>query len=340
MKLLNKKGLEENTEEYQLLEIKDKVSRLEKGELHVHLNGLVSTSLIRDILALEGANTGGFDLLNDLNHLKPVASLAEYLVPWSMLRLIPSSRAHLHEMIDDAFRNLDAANVKFAELRNTVFYLAALNGISDTEAMNWLVEELRVSSEKYGINAGWIFTVNRGPCSRDDLQRLTDAIQEIGCPKEILAVDLAGNEEIPIDDRIAELFRYCKEQLGLGVTIHAGETGSVKNMYQAINDFHADRIGHGTAAWKDQGLMKLLREKDICLEICPVSNLLSNAVPVGERHPFNQFIAHEVPFVICSDNPAIHAKTINEDYLSFYIEQRNMELLEHMYSLQTKYSFL
>lgn len=332
--------MKRSEEQYQLKEVKQKIAGLEKGELHVHLNGLVSSSLVRDILNQEATNTVDYDLFSKLNHYRPVGSLAEYLVPWNILRLIPSSRAHLHQMIDDAFKNLAAANVKFAELRNTVFYLAALNGISDAEAMNWLVEELRVSSEKYGISAGWIFTVNRGLGSRDDLQRLINAIQEIGCPEEILAVDLAGNEEIPIDETTAELFRYCKEQLGLGVTIHAGETGSVRNIYQAINDFHADRIGHGTAAWKDERLMRLIREKNICLEICPVSNLLSNAVPAGERHPFNQFIRHEVPFIICSDNPAIHAKSINDDYLSFFIEQRNMALLENMYALQTKYSFL
>lgn len=47
-----------------------------------------------------------------------------------------------------------------------------------------------------------------------------------------------------------------------------------------------------------------------------------------------------VHFVICSDNPSIHEANICDDYLEFYRETNNDEILKNMLVLQTKYSFL
>jgi len=45
--------------------------------------------------------------------------------------------------------------------------------------------------------------------------------------------------------------------------------------------FHADRIGHGTAAGKDPDLMDLLAAKEVCVEVCPISNRLAAAMAEG-----------------------------------------------------------
>ena len=55
-------------------------SALKRGELHVHMNGAVPASTIREILADEGASLPqGFDFQRDLVRLTPCRSLVEYL---------------------------------------------------------------------------------------------------------------------------------------------------------------------------------------------------------------------------------------------------------------------
>ncbi|MGB5965454.1 MAG: hypothetical protein WBF77_07385 [Sulfurimonadaceae bacterium] len=109
---------------------------------------------------------------------------------------------------------------------------------------------------------------------------------------------------------------------------------------KAIDSFEADRIGHGTAAEMDQELMAYIKEKDVCIEVCPISNRLTGAVKDNDDHPVVEFLKNEVPFVICSDNPAIHNKTINDDYMSFYDETGRKDILESMFAIQKKYSFI
>lgn len=61
-------------------------------------------------------------------------------------------------------------------------------------------------------------------------------------------MDLSGNENIPHSQELVRFFREAKEEYGLGVSIHAGETGNAENIRWAIEDCRAQRIGHGSAA--------------------------------------------------------------------------------------------
>ncbi|MEY8199437.1 MAG: hypothetical protein RPS47_09370 [Colwellia sp.] len=317
------------------------IELLKKGELHVHLNGLVSTDVVRNLLRGEISEIPkGFDLNVDLTVLQPAESLAAYLKPWQALRLIPKSKACLRAIVESAFLNLKAQNVAFVEIRNSILYLALLNNISVDEALKWVVTEIEEASERHNIAAGLILTVTRGDYAADHLRALLSAYKKLGSPQSVVGLDLAGNEDTHSPSETGSLFLNAKDRHGLKVTIHAGETGIVDNILSAVREFGADRIGHGTAASKSELAMELLRDRDICVEVCPISNRLTNAVKESESHPVVAFIEHKVPFVICSDNPSIHSSSISEDYMEFIRETNCPQYLSNMYLNQKKYSFI
>lgn len=97
----------------------------------------------------------------------------------------------------------------------------------------------------------------------------------------MIGLDLAGNEDITPPPETASLFRSAKDKYGLGITIHAGETGNADNIRNAIISYGADRIGHGTAVIRSPEIMDLIRELDICIEVCPISNRLTGAVSMS-----------------------------------------------------------
>lgn len=320
---------------------RNEIQLMKKGELHVHLNGLVSTNVIRDLLVRDrSALPSGFDLERDLNISIPAGSLASYLKPWQVLRLMPKSKSCLALMVESAFLNLKSQNVKFVEIRNSVIYLALLNNISVDEALCWIVSEIEEASEKHKISAGLILTVSRGDYAPEHLRSLLGAYAKLGRPSTVVGLDLAGNEDISSPIETGSIFLHAKDKYGLKVTIHAGETGKVENITSAIHEFGADRIGHGTAASKSVEVMELLKSRDICVEVCPISNRLTNAVNESESHPVIDFIDNDVPFVICSDNPSIHSSSLTEDYLEFYRETNSSQHLRDMYSNQKKYCFI
>jgi adenosine deaminase/aminodeoxyfutalosine deaminase len=76
----------------------------------------------------------------------------------------------------------------------------------------------------------------------------------------------------------------------------------------------AERIGHGIAAVRDPALLRHLREKDIPLEICITSNLVTGVVPRLEDHPVRRLFDSGVPIVLNSDDPAMFRCSLAGEY--------------------------
>jgi adenosine deaminase len=95
---------------------------------------------------------------------------------------------------------------------------------------------------------------------------------------------------------------------GLGITIHTGEEGGalgLEEMREVVEELRPDRIGHGILAASDEELMRELRERDIVLELCPTSNLLTKALPDQDalHETVHTFLEREVPITIATDGP-------------------------------------
>lgn len=312
-----------------------------RGELHMHMNGAIPTSIIRQILTDEAAVLpAGFEFERDLVLTTPRQSLAEYLKPWQVLRLFPRKRENLDRVTLAVVAGLAEINVRFVELRSSVLYLAVLQKCAPAQALEHLIESTGEAAQRYGIRRGLILTVTRGDYSAVSLSTLLQAYQDLGEPKDVIGLDLAGDEETAYPTELPSLFREAKDRFGLGITIHAGETGRVENVRSAVELFGADRIGHGTAAGKEPELLELLSSLDICVEVCPISNRLTGAVPANEAHPVQQFLRYGVPFVICSDNPAIHQRGLADDQAAAMAEGLSISDMRQQYEVAKRYSFM
>lgn len=314
---------------------------LDKGELHVHFNGALPLAAIKKVLADEATNIPpGFDLERDLVRQVPCRSLAEYLVPWQLLSRFPNSLANLQKLADAVLASLAEHSVRFVELRSSVLYLAMLQGCSVTQSLERLIIATGTAALRHGIRRGLVLTVTRGDHGVVSLSALLQAYNDLGRPGDVVGIDLAGDEETPYPAELPGLFLEAKARYGLGVTIHAGETGRSDNIRSAVELFGAERVGHGTAAGMDPPLMELLRERDICIEVCPISNRLTRAVPLGDAHPIREFEKAGVPYVICSDNPGIHQRGLTDDFSAAMEEGVSLEDLQRQYARARRYTFI
>lgn len=87
--------------------------------------------------------------------------------------------------------------------------------------------------------------------------------------------------------------------------MHAGEVKEANDVWEAIEFLSPARIGHGIQAAYDKKLMKELAKKQIVLEICPLSNIVTKAVSgVEELGEMLQKLAeNNVRFCINTDWP-------------------------------------
>jgi adenosine deaminase len=126
----------------------------------------------------------------------------------------------------------------------------------------------------------------------------------------VVAIDIAGPEAKPLEkdpaliERYASLFQRARDA-GLRVTIHTGETPHTgpDGVAAVVRKLKPDRIGHGVQAHHSVETMKLLREENITLEVCPSSNLWCKTVDSLDhlRGVLRAFLENRVPFTINTD---------------------------------------
>ncbi len=321
-------------------EIETKLRMSKKADLHIHLNGAVPTDTIKELVRKYNITIPDtFDITKDLQVLSPVQNLLEYFTPWAVFKKMPIGFVCLVEMVRSTFKQLVEDNVSYVELRNSPFYISRLNNISLDEALIWLIDAINLGSEEFGLQAKLILSITRHEFNIDQAKHLLRAIKNVNAKGTIVGIDMSGNEDHPVSFEVSKVFRLAKEELGLNITIHAGETGSIDNIEWAINECRADRIGHGSAAMKSENLMELICEKNICIEVSLTSNLRSGYCNDIKNHAVKTFIDKGVPFVLCTDNPSVHGANLSDEYLLFLKTFNREDIIQEMYKRQMLYAF-
>ncbi|KAJ7724486.1 hypothetical protein DFH07DRAFT_854944 [Mycena maculata] len=134
-------------------------------------------------------------------------------------------------------------------------------------------------------------------------------------PHLIAGFDLVGpeNEWKPLIYYAESLLRFRERQKELGLEIpfilHAGETlgdgtEADVNLYDAIL-LGTLRIGHGFSLVKHPKLMETCREKNILIEVCPISNEILRLTSSMLMHPLPILMNNGLPVALCSDDPAV-----------------------------------
>lgn len=107
------------------------------------------------------------------------------------------------------------------------------------------------------------------------------------------------------------LFQNAR-RIGMPFAIHAGECGSAENIKNAV-DAGAARIGHGIAMRGHADLIRELAQKKIGIEMCPISNLQTKAVPVPEAYPLREFIDGKLLVTVNTDNRTVSNTTMTKE---------------------------
>ena len=89
--------------------------------------------------------------------------------------------------------------------------------------------------------------------------------------------DLSGDELAQPIEVFVPLYRKAKAA-GLRLKAHVGEWGTAADVARAVEVLELDEVQHGIRAADDAGVMRMLAENGIRLNVCPTSNLLLGRV--------------------------------------------------------------
>lgn len=207
---------------------------------------------------------------------------------------------------------IDAAtdNIKYMELRFTPKALSNITKASYHDTIRWVCETATDTARDYDIDVRFIISMNRHEDVEIGAQVIEAAIDYMNIG--VVGIDLAGIElDYPIYPFVDVLKRG--RDAGLYITLHAGEWDGAHSIWDAISFAGAHRIGHGIRAIEDAGVIEVLREHAIPLEVCPTSNVDSGVVADYSSHQLPLLWDAGVKVTLNTDDPLVSGITLTDE---------------------------
>lgn len=273
-----------------------------------------------------------------LNAVDPGANVEEtwrkfksvFSLNYYMLSYRPVFEDYLYEALEELHKD----NIVYVEFRGNVMPLYELNGttygsIEFIDIMQKVVQKFQESHQNF-IGAKFIYSPFRD-ANKKAFTGYTKVFQEIkpAFPDFIAGFDLIGYEDKsrPLKEYV-DLLRDADENFKF--FFHAGETkwyGSTDiNLVDAVL-LNASRIGHGIALNKHPKALELVKEKNIAVEICPISNQLLKFVDDPRIHPAIGMVSEGgYRLVVGNDDPGMwKASGLSHDWYVFLMAMTSEE---------------
>lgn len=287
---------------------------LVKVDLHRHLEGSLRLKTILEVARLYGitipASTGSLRKLVQVRTSEPYTS-QNFLAKFKSLRMFYRSPEIIQRVTREAVEDAAKDNVRYLELRFTPVALSSTRRFPLGEVMDWVCESASKAAREFGISVRLIASVNRHESVELAEQVARLAIDRIG--GSLVGMDLAGNEAEFSALPFLGVFKEA-QQSGLRLTVHAGEWAGAANVHEALEKFHADRIGHGVRVMEDPNTVALARERGIPFEVCVTSNYQTGVVQSIDEHPVMKMLKAGLNVTLGTDNPSISKITLTDEY--------------------------
>ena len=269
----------------------DQIRRAPKVALHEHLDGGVRPATVAEIAAEIGHDLpadGAEALGRWFTDASSSGSLPRYLETFVHTVAVMQRPEDLARVARESVLDLANDGVVYAELRwaPEQHQSAGLSLAETVEAVQVGIDEGRALAAEQGhpIVVGQLLTAMRHAQRGLEVAELAVEYRDRG----VAGFDIAGAEDgfPPILHLTA--FEYLREE-NAHFTIHAGEAFGLPSIWQAVQRCGADRLGHGVRIVDDIDfdapggprlgrLASYIRDKRIPLEMCPSSNLQTDAV--------------------------------------------------------------
>lgn len=293
----------------------DSLKRMPKVELHCHLELAFRASTLQRWACDKGmevdtreAFAKAFLVQEPMNDLPSV--LHKFLNTRDVIDTEDKVERLAYEVCEDMHLQ---SQVRILELRYAPsFLLDAHPSMNADHMLEAILRGIRRAEAKYPMVVGLIGLLQRIKTVKENT-RWCDWILER--KEHFVGLDLADDEVAHPAQPFAPLFRKAKAE-GLGITVHAGEPnvpGAAKNIWVAIDELGADRIGHGVQAIHDDVLIERLAHEGIPLELCPWSNVLTQSVPNLTMHPFKTLMDRGVQTTLNTDDPGVMDVTLLDE---------------------------
>ena len=278
-----------------------------KIELHVHLEGTVRPETL-----LEIARRNGYAL--PVDSVEGVRALYEYSDFGHFIEVFVLTSGALGPAED--FRQIvveyaEEAHRHGAVYLEAIFSLGLWRGLDSDEVFSGVCDGAEEARERYGIEIRLTPDIARVYSLDEAMHVVRYAIKYRD--RGVVGVGLGGPEAEHPPEPYAPAFELARSE-GLASVPHAGEHAGPSSIRGALDALGARRIRHGIRAIDDPELVQELADRRVVLDVCPISNVRTHAVPSLSRHPLPELVAAGVVCSLSTDDPAMFGTDLSKEY--------------------------
>ncbi len=299
------------------------IRTLPKAELHLHLEGSVDPPTLSELSRRhptpltttnpayrnieESGRVFTEDEARQLYHYKHFTGFM-----WAFKAVTERMRsAEDYELVTyRLLQKLHAQNVVHAEV-----YISA--GVVQWRGQDFAplfegAERGRQRGERdFDISLYWILDAVRH-FGVDKAQRVVDEAIRLKS-HNVVGIGIGGDERHAGPEQFREVYEHAAKN-GLRLTVHAGETLGPDSIWAALRKLKPDRIGHGLHAVDDPELVRYLADKQIPVEVCITSNVMTGCCTTLYDHPVRKLFEAGVLVTLNTDDPDMFRTTLVEEY--------------------------
>ncbi|MDR2899988.1 MAG: adenosine deaminase [Treponema sp.] len=293
---------------------------MKKTEIHLHLEGIASPDTIWELMQKNNLQYSGISSKEDIVRRFRVENLDQFIDLY--INIIQNSLKTEDDMallMRDAGTYLQANNIAYAEIFFAPSKFLKM-GLDYGLIKDVLSEGSRILQESYHTEVKFLVDVSRTFGLDNAMNNLDLVLANRAAHKDapIIGIGLGGSEKYGPAKDYAKVFEKARAE-GLHVVAHAGEDMGPESVWDTINYLHVERIGHGISSIQDEKLIDYLAEERIPLEVCPTSNLFTQAYATTiENHPVKNMFDKQVYVTINTDDPSIFSTSLIDEYMLLF----------------------
>ena len=184
-------------------------------------------------------------------------------------------------------------------------------GIDFNDVINGIHKALTKANNEFGITSRIIMCFLRHLDEESAFEMLNQALIH---KDKIVGVGLDSSE---IGHPPRKFERVFKEAIRKGflTVAHAGEEGPPEYIWEALDLLKVKRIDHGVKCLSDKKLVQKLRDSQIPLTVCPLSNIKLCVFNKLEEHNLKRMLNKGLMVMVNSDDPAYFGGYLNENLI-------------------------
>ena len=184
-------------------------------------------------------------------------------------------------------------------------------GIEFGLVINGIHKALLKAEKELGISSKIIMCFLR---HLDEVSAFKTLDQALTHKNKIIGVGLDSSEVGHPPSKFERVFKKAMKE-GFLTVAHAGEEGPSEYIWEALDLLKVKRIDHGVRCLKDEKLIQKLRDEQIPLTVCPLSNVKLCVFEKLEDHNLKRLLDKGLMVTVNSDDPSYFGGYLNRNMI-------------------------